>query len=111
MRVDEHGNIWSSAVDGVHCISAGGELLGRIFVPHRVSNMTFGGPAKNRQWERVGEVAARVEYWQRPTVRSALWRLMKEGHIDAEQRFLQSGHGHRMQMGYCWVFRRKSSSP
>ena len=27
------------------------------------------------QWERVGEVAARVEYWQRPTVRSALWRL------------------------------------
>ena len=33
------------------------------------------------QWERVGEVAARVEYWQRPTVRSALWRLMKDGHI------------------------------
>ena len=48
MRVDEHGNIWSSAADGVHCISAGGELLGRIFVPHRVSNVTFGGPAKNR---------------------------------------------------------------
>jgi gluconolactonase len=48
MRVDEFGNIWSSAVDGVHCISADGELLGRIFVPHRVSNVTFGGPAKNR---------------------------------------------------------------
>ena len=47
MRVDEHGNIWSSAADGVHCISADGELLGRIFVPHRVSNVTFGGPAKN----------------------------------------------------------------
>jgi gluconolactonase len=48
MRVDEHGNIWSSAADGVHCISADGELLGRIFVPHRVSNVTFGGPTKNR---------------------------------------------------------------
>jgi gluconolactonase len=48
MRVDEHGNIWSSAADGVQCISADGELLGRIFVPHRVSNVTFGGPAKNR---------------------------------------------------------------
>jgi gluconolactonase len=48
MRVDEHGNIWSSAADGVHCISADGELLGRIFVPHRVSNVTFGGPANNR---------------------------------------------------------------
>ncbi|MGB8120039.1 MAG: SMP-30/gluconolactonase/LRE family protein, partial [Pseudolabrys sp.] len=48
MRVDEHGNIWSSAADGVHCIGADGELLGRIFVQHRVSNVTFGGPAKNR---------------------------------------------------------------
>jgi len=48
MRVDEYGNVWSSAADGVHCISADGQLLGRIFVPHRVSNVTFGGPAKNR---------------------------------------------------------------
>jgi gluconolactonase len=48
MRVDEYGNIWSSAADGVHCISADAELLGRIFVPHRVSNVTFGGLAKNR---------------------------------------------------------------
>ena len=48
MRVDEYGNIWSSAADGIHCISPDGELLGRIFVPHRVSNVTFGGPAKNR---------------------------------------------------------------
>jgi gluconolactonase len=48
MRVDEYGNIWSSAADGVHCISSRGELLGRIFVPHQVSNVTFGGPAKNR---------------------------------------------------------------
>jgi gluconolactonase len=48
MRVDEYGNIWSSAADGVHCISPDGELLGRIFVPYRVSNVTFGGLAKNR---------------------------------------------------------------
>ena len=48
MRVDENGNIWSSAADGVHCISSDGELLGKIFVPYRVSNLTFGGPAKNR---------------------------------------------------------------
>jgi gluconolactonase len=48
MRVDENGNIWSSAADGVHCISSDGELLGKIFVPYRVSNLTFGGLAKNR---------------------------------------------------------------
>jgi gluconolactonase len=47
-RVDEHGNIWSSAGDGVHCISQRGELLGKIFVPHVVASVTFGGHAKNR---------------------------------------------------------------
>ncbi len=48
MRVDEDGNIWSSAADGVHCISPKGELLGKILVPHRVSNVAFGEKAKNR---------------------------------------------------------------
>ena len=48
MRVDEEGNIWSSAADGVHCISAEGKLLGKIYVPFRVSNICFGGRVKNR---------------------------------------------------------------
>ncbi|MCF4124716.1 SMP-30/gluconolactonase/LRE family protein [Methylobacterium sp. SyP6R] len=48
MRVDEDGNVWSSAADGVHCISPEGKLMGKILVPHRVSNITFGGPTKNR---------------------------------------------------------------
>jgi gluconolactonase len=47
-RVDEDGNLWSSAADGVHCISPRGELLGKIHVPARVSNVTFGGLSKNR---------------------------------------------------------------
>jgi len=47
-RVDEDGNICSSAGDGVHCISPRGELLGKVFVPHVVANVTFGGLAKNR---------------------------------------------------------------
>lgn len=46
--VDEDGNVWSSAADGVHCIDPDGRLLGKVFVPHRVSNLTFGGPSKNR---------------------------------------------------------------
>jgi gluconolactonase len=48
MRVDEDGNVWSSAADGVHCISPDGELLGKIRVPHLVSNLVFGGVRKNR---------------------------------------------------------------
>jgi len=46
--VDEDGNLWASAADGVHCIDPSGCLLGKVFVPHRVSNLTFGGADKNR---------------------------------------------------------------
>lgn len=43
MRVDVHGNLWSSAKDGVHCFSGQGALLGKILVPETVSNLCFGG--------------------------------------------------------------------
>jgi gluconolactonase len=46
--VDEDGNLWSSAADGVHCIDPSGKLLGKIIVPYRVSNLTFGGSFRNR---------------------------------------------------------------
>jgi gluconolactonase len=46
--VDEDGNIWSSAADGVHCIAPDGALLGKVLVPYRVSNLTFGGLHRNR---------------------------------------------------------------
>jgi gluconolactonase len=43
IRCDEHGNVWSSAGDGVHCIAPDGKLLGKILVPATVSNIAFGG--------------------------------------------------------------------
>ena len=48
MRVDSLGNLWTSADDGVHCISSSGELLGKILVPETVSNLCFGGRNKHR---------------------------------------------------------------
>jgi gluconolactonase len=42
-RLDEDGNLWSSAADGVHCIAPSGDLLGLIKVPFTVSNLVFGG--------------------------------------------------------------------
>jgi gluconolactonase len=48
LRTDEDGNLWASAADGVHCIDPDGRLLGKVLVPHPVSNLTFGGPMKNR---------------------------------------------------------------
>lgn len=47
-RLDTDGNIWSSAGDGVHCLNPKGELIGKILVPEVVSNICFGGLAKNQ---------------------------------------------------------------
>jgi gluconolactonase len=47
-RVDVDGNVWTSAADGVHCITPDGELIGKIAVPETVTNLTFGGPKRNR---------------------------------------------------------------
>ncbi len=46
-RLDEDGNIWSSAGDGVHCISPEGVLLGKVLVPETVSNVCFGGRSRH----------------------------------------------------------------
>jgi gluconolactonase len=47
-RVDEAGNLWASAADGVHCISPEGVLLGKVKTPYPVSNLTFGGRNHSR---------------------------------------------------------------
>ena len=47
-RLDEAGNIWTSAGDGVHCFAPDGTLLGKIKVPEVVANVCFGGPKRNR---------------------------------------------------------------
>jgi gluconolactonase len=48
LRVDSDGYVWCSAHDGVHCFAPDGTLVGKILTPERVSNLTFGGPKKNR---------------------------------------------------------------
>ncbi|QDL94529.1 SMP-30/gluconolactonase/LRE family protein (plasmid) [Paroceanicella profunda] len=48
LRVDEFGNLWSSAEDGVHCFAPDGTLIGKIRVPEVVANLCFGGARRNR---------------------------------------------------------------
>jgi gluconolactonase len=48
LRTDGDGNVWISAGDGVHCYSPAGQLLGKIKVPEKVANLTFGGRKRNR---------------------------------------------------------------
>ena len=47
-RVDTEGHLWSSAGDGVHCLTPDGRLIGKIFVPELVSNLCFGGRARHQ---------------------------------------------------------------
>jgi gluconolactonase len=47
-RVDVEGRIWTSAADGVHCLNAHGELIGKVHIPEMVGNVCFGGPKLNR---------------------------------------------------------------
>ncbi len=48
LRVDAHGNIWTSAGDGMHCYLPDGTLIGKIKVPEVVANVCCGGPKRNR---------------------------------------------------------------
>jgi len=48
LRVDAHGNIWTSAGDGVHCYAPDGALIGKIRIDEVVANVEFGGPKRNR---------------------------------------------------------------
>jgi gluconolactonase len=47
-RVDDGGRIWTSAGDGVHCISPAGDLYGKILTGCTVSNVCFGGRNRSR---------------------------------------------------------------
>jgi gluconolactonase len=48
LRVDVHGNLWTSAGDGVHCYTPDGRLIGKILIPEAVANVCFGGAKLNR---------------------------------------------------------------
>lgn len=47
-RFDVSGNLWTSGGKAVHCFAPDGTLIGKIRVPQGVSNVTFGGPRRNR---------------------------------------------------------------
>lgn len=69
-RVDEHGNLWSSAGDGVHVIAPDGVLIGKVLVPKRVSNLCFG----DRFGSRLFLCASTALYALFTGTRSATWQ-------------------------------------
>lgn len=43
LRIDHEGYVWTSAMDGIHCLSSDGDLIGKINLPSQTSNLCFGG--------------------------------------------------------------------
>ena len=68
-RIDEHGNLWCSAADGVHVIAPDGVLLGKVLVPKRVSNLCFG----DRYGSRLFICASTALYALFTATRGATW--------------------------------------
>jgi gluconolactonase len=44
LRVDHDGNVWTSAMDGIRCLTPDGRCLGKILLPAPTANLCFGGP-------------------------------------------------------------------
>ena len=68
-RVDEHGNLWCGAADGVHVIAPDGVLIGKVLVPKRVSNLCFG----DRYGSRLFLCASTAIYSLFTATRGATW--------------------------------------
>ena len=43
LGVDNDGNVWTSAMDGIHCLSPEGRCLGKILLPAPTAKLCFGG--------------------------------------------------------------------
>ncbi|NDD57689.1 MAG: SMP-30/gluconolactonase/LRE family protein [Chlamydiae bacterium] len=47
MRLDENGNVYVGALDGVQVFNPKGKLIGKILMPKETANLTFGGAENN----------------------------------------------------------------
>ncbi|MEM8693327.1 MAG: SMP-30/gluconolactonase/LRE family protein [Pseudomonadota bacterium] len=60
-RVDQEGFVWTSALDGVHCLSPEGALIGKIWLPQQTSNLCFGGADGRTMFITSSDKVYRVE--------------------------------------------------
>ncbi|GFE51443.1 gluconolactonase [Roseobacter cerasinus] len=64
-RVDHEGYIWTSALDGIHCLSPEGALIGKIWLPQQTSNICFGGASGQTMFITSSDKVYRVESTRR----------------------------------------------
>ncbi len=64
-RVDHEGFVWTSALDGIHCLSPEGALVGKIRLPQQTSNICFGGAQGQTMFITSSDKVYRVESTRR----------------------------------------------
>ncbi|MEO0498511.1 MAG: SMP-30/gluconolactonase/LRE family protein [Pseudomonadota bacterium] len=64
-RVDHEGYVWTSALDGIHCLSPDGMLVGKILLPQQTSNLCFGGPEGKTVFITSSDKVYRIESHRR----------------------------------------------
>jgi gluconolactonase len=47
LRIDIEGRLWMAADEGVRCYLPDGTLIGRVRLPERAANLTFGGAGRD----------------------------------------------------------------
>ncbi len=75
LRVDHDGNVWTSAMDGIRCLSPEGQTLGKIVLPAPTANLCFGGPDGTDMFITASDTVWRV----RTTRRDAATCLRNQG--------------------------------
>ena len=75
LRVDHDGNVWTSAMDGIRCLSPEGRCLGKILLPAATSNLCFGGADGTDMFITASDTVWRV----RTTRRDATTCLRNQG--------------------------------
>ncbi len=65
LRVDHDGNVWTSAMDGIHCLSPEGRSLGKILLPAPTANLCFGGPDGTDMFITASDTVWRVRTTRR----------------------------------------------
>lgn len=60
MTIDQQGNVYSTGPGGVWIVSPEGEVLDRISVPDRTTNITFGGPDHQTLYITAGPALYRI---------------------------------------------------
>jgi len=59
-RVDHQGWIYTSSEDSVQVIHHDGTLLGKLYVPEKVGNVTFGGPLRDQLYVTASRSLYRI---------------------------------------------------